>query len=129
MRLRVLYGCALETRSPFGIERWWLRLERFDVNDRDWSTASPLTSLTSPSTTSSSYAHPFGRVGRRKRIGIFVVFSDNGGVVFHLDVMLKDCVDKVSCQRFGLAASAFRRDHALGCGGCRRQDSKRFSRS
>src|SRR6202453_828938 len=114
MWLRVLYGCALEARSPSSVERRWLRLERFDVNNRDWSTASPLTSLPPPSSASSSYAHPFGRVGRRKRIGIFVVFSDNGGVVFHLNMVLEDGVDEVAGQRLGLAASAFRRDHASG---------------
>src|SRR6202453_2949340 len=98
MRLRVLYGCTLEARSPFSIEWWWLWLECFDVNDRDWSTALSLTSLSPPSSASSSYAHPFGRVGRQKRIGIFVVFPDNGGSVLHLDVVLEDSVDEFPSQ-------------------------------
>src|ERR1700677_170512 len=120
MRLRVVYGCALKARSPPSVEWRWLRLEGFDVDDLDWHTSSPLTSFPPPSSTSSLYAHPFGRVGRRKRSGIFTVFSDNGGVVFHLDTVLEDGIDEVSSQRFGLATSAFRRVHASGCGGCNR---------
>ena len=114
MRLRVVYGCALESGASSRIERWRWRLERFDIDNRDWSVSSPLTSLSPSPATPSSYTHPFGRVGRRKRIGIFVVFPDNGGVVFHLDMVLEDGIDEISCQRFGLAASAFRRDHASG---------------
>jgi hypothetical protein len=43
-----------------------------------------------------------------------VVFPDNGFVVCHLDVVLEDGVDEVASQRFGLATSIFRRDHASG---------------
>src|ERR1700677_3702237 len=114
MQLRVAYGCALKVRSPSRVEWRWLRLECFDVDDRDWPASSPLTSLSPSSTTPSSYAHPFGRVGRRKRSGIFTVFSDSGGVVFHLDAVLEDGIDKVPSQRLGLATSAFRSDHASG---------------
>src|ERR1700677_2278388 len=92
------------------------RLEHVDIDDfdGDWTGSSSLTSSSPPSTTSSSYAHPFGRVGRRKRSGIFVVFPDSGGVVFHLDMVLEDGVDEVPSQGFGLATSFFRRDHASG---------------
>src|ERR1700677_1809065 len=98
MRLLVLYGCALESGASSRIERRRRWLECFDVNDWDWPVSSPLTSLSPSSTTPSSYAHPFGRVGRRKRSGIFTVFPDNGGVVFHLDAVLEDGVDEVSSQ-------------------------------
>src|ERR1700677_4688776 len=114
MRLRIAYGCALEARLSSRVERRGQRLECVDCDNRDWSAASSLTSLPPSSATPSSYAHPFGRVGRRKRSGIFTVFSDSGGVVFHLDAVLEDRVDEVPSQRLGLATSAFRSDHASG---------------
>ena len=114
LRLRVVYGCARESGASSRIERRRQRLERFDRDDWDGPVTSSLTSSPPPSATPSSYAHPFGRVGRRKRSGIFVVFPDNGGVVFHLDMVLEDCVDEVPSQGLGLATSIFRCDHASG---------------
>ena len=107
------YGCACKSRSPSGVILW-RQLERFDVENLNWSSPSRLITSASPSTMSSSYVHPFGKVGRRKRNGIFVVFVDIGGVVVQRVVVLEDGLDEVPSQRFGLATSAFRCDHAWG---------------
>ena len=111
--VRVLYGWCLESWSSSNIERR-RRLECLNFDDVNGSCSSSLVTSPPPSTVSSSYAHPFGRIGRRKHIGIFVVFPDNGGVVFHLNMVLEDRIDEVPSQGFGLATSFFRRDHALG---------------
>src|ERR1700677_2524573 len=88
--------------------------EGVDIENLNRSCSLPLITSPPPSTTSSLYTHPFGRVGQRKHSGIFVVFPDNGSVVFHLIAVLEDGIDEVSGQQLRLATMAFRCDHVSG---------------